>query len=57
MPAPHRSVFFYRPDALPAAQPTASKHCKAGLLKEFFILFHVRRAGGLHEKGRMMEVT
>jgi len=25
MPAPHRSV-FYRPDALPAAQPTASKH-------------------------------
>ena len=23
--APHRSV-FYRPDALPAAQPTASKH-------------------------------
>jgi len=27
MPAPHRSV-FYRPDALPAAQPTASKHWK-----------------------------
>jgi len=25
MPSPHRSV-FYRPDALPAAQPTASKH-------------------------------
>jgi len=24
-PAPHHS-FFYRPDALPAAQPTASKH-------------------------------
>ena len=24
-PAPHRSV-FYRPDALPAAQPTESKH-------------------------------
>ena len=24
-PAPHHSV-FYRPDALPAAQPTASKH-------------------------------
>jgi len=24
-PAPHNSV-FYRPDALPAAQPTASKH-------------------------------
>ena len=25
MPAPHHSV-FYRPDAIPAAQPTASKH-------------------------------
>ena len=25
MPAPHRSV-FYRPDALPATQPTVSKH-------------------------------
>jgi len=25
MPAPHRSV-FYRPDALPAAQPTESEH-------------------------------
>ena len=25
-PAPHRSV-FYRPYALPAAQPTVSKHC------------------------------
>jgi len=26
-PAPHHSV-FYRPDALPAAQQTASKHCE-----------------------------
>jgi len=25
MPAPHHSV-FYKPDAIPAAQPTASKH-------------------------------
>ena len=25
-PAPHH-LLFYRPDALPAAQPTASKHC------------------------------
>ena len=25
-PAPHYSSFFYRPDALPAAQPTVSKH-------------------------------
>ena len=27
MPAAHHSV-FYRPDALPAAQPTVSKHCR-----------------------------
>ena len=26
MPALHYSSFFYRPDALPAAQPTVSKH-------------------------------
>jgi len=26
MPVPHHSKVFYRPDALPAAQPTASKH-------------------------------
>jgi len=26
-PAPHHSVFFYRLDALPAAQTTALKHC------------------------------
>jgi len=25
-PAPHHSVFFHTPNALPAAQPTASKH-------------------------------
>jgi len=25
MPAPHHSL-FYKPDALPATQPTASKH-------------------------------
>ena len=29
-PAPHHSV-FYRPDALPAAQPTASKHWRPNL--------------------------
>jgi len=29
-PAPHHSV-FYRPDALPAAQPTANKALKAEL--------------------------
>jgi len=32
MPAPHHSV-FYRPDALPAAQPTASKHWRQYTLK------------------------
>jgi len=26
MPVPHHSKVFYRPDALPATQPTASKH-------------------------------
>ena len=26
VPAPHHHTVFYRPDALPAAQPTASKH-------------------------------
>ena len=30
MPAPHHSV-FYRPDALPATQPTASKHWRQHL--------------------------
>jgi len=32
MPTPHHSV-FYRPDALPAAQPTASKHWRQYTLK------------------------
>jgi len=31
-PAPHHSV-FYRPDALPAAQPTASKHWRQLVIK------------------------
>ena len=31
-PAPHLPV-FYRPDALPAAQPTASKHCQINYLR------------------------
>ena len=31
-PAPHHSV-FYRPDALPATQPTVSKHWRPGLGK------------------------
>jgi len=32
MPAPHHSV-FYRPDALPATQPTASKHWRGAFKK------------------------
>jgi len=31
------SLSFYRPDALPAAQPTASKHCTA-LVEQFITL-------------------
>ena len=34
MPAPHHSV-YYRPDALPAAQPTASKHWRHDQLSHF----------------------
>jgi len=36
MPAPHHSV-FYRPDALPATQPTVLKHLsgKPGDVREF----------------------
>jgi len=46
-PAPYHSV-FYRPDALPAAQPTASKHWKqnqVSLLKSnlFYSLFSDRQ--------------
>jgi len=35
-PAPHHSV-FYTPDALPAAQPTASKHCRPHIIS-----YHIR---------------
>ena len=33
MPAPHHSV-FYRPDAFPVAQPTASKHWRQSHIKQ-----------------------
>ena len=36
-PVPHHSV-FYRPDALPAAQPTASKHWRHNQLWYFYVL-------------------
>ena len=37
MPAPHRSV-FYRPGALPATQPTASKHWRHELSTTIMII-------------------
>ena len=37
MPAPHHWV-FYRPDALPAAQPTASKHWRQNCLLTLYYL-------------------
>ena len=42
MPAPHHSV-FYRPDALPAAQPTASKHYT--LKGQNYTLFYSHNTG------------
>jgi len=39
MPAPHHSV-FYRPDALPAAQPTASKHWRQQCINAEKNIFH-----------------
>ena len=43
MPVPHHSKFFFRPDALPAAQPTASKHW--------------RHQPGKHQKGKIQAHT
>ena len=40
MPAPHHSV-FYRPDALPAAQPTASKHWRHGHFTYYYICTNI----------------
>ena len=39
MPAPHHSV-FYRPDALPAAQPTASKHWRHTRTRKIHLKMH-----------------
>ena len=41
MPAPHHSV-FYRPDALPAAQPTVSKHWRQKVLQAITQKWHDR---------------
>ena len=35
-PAPYYSL-IYRPDALPAAQPTASKHCRCKLIGKLYL--------------------
>jgi len=43
MPAPHHSV-FYRPDALPAAQPTASKHWRHCTLLQRRLISQWQRA-------------
>jgi len=40
LPAPHHSV-FYRPDALPAAQPTASKHWRHWSVKCIYYISSV----------------
>jgi len=39
MPAPHRSV-FYRWDALPATQPTSSKHWRQTIITFTLFLYH-----------------
>jgi len=39
-PTPHHSV-FYRPDALPDAQPTVSKHCFCLRSKKRFNVFFI----------------
>ena len=41
-PAPHHSV-FYRPDALPAAQPTASKHWRTYMPVKASTVMHVKQ--------------
>ena len=40
-PAPHHSV-FYRPDALPAAQPTASKHWRPTMYKHNYHQWRIK---------------
>ena len=37
MPAPHHSKIFYRPDALPAIQPTVSKHWRQDLHTHIYL--------------------
>ena len=52
MPTPHHSV-FYRPDALPAAQPTASKHWRHNrynILKFTVKFFKWTWSYGIHEE-------
>jgi len=53
-PVPHRSV-FYRPDALPAAQPTASKHWKHNKDKEHFKHFYTYDSVGSTARHRLRQ--
>jgi len=50
MPAPHHSV-FYRPDALPAAQPTVSKHWRHCLQMYEVYARTVKRTTQKHRTG------
>ena len=48
----HPPIFFYRPDALPAAQPTASKHCASVQLQYLVLCVQSRGPSGyLHPRG------
>ena len=53
-PAPHHSV-FYRPDALPAAQPPASKHCTNYLkiTRSMFALFRICRTFVVYSQSKI----
>ena len=52
MPVPHRSV-FYRPDALPAAQPTVSKHWRHNSW-QVMVIMHYKHAK-IEVKGRAVQ--
>ena len=57
MPAPHNSV-FYRLDALPAAQPTASKHWRLTSYRPAIFMFKLTMCSGCpRQKGREASVT
>ena len=53
MPAPHHSV-FYRPDALPAAQPTASKHWSHIVNCDNFSILNARASGNMPQHSAVL---